>query len=636
MSHVVKIAAQSIPAARGQHPDAGPMSAAEEAAIAAAEAVAAEAAAGVAAEAAAQAAVTVSVATAAASQAAIRARRTAEAAAVTAESAVAHAIKRTPGSAVGLTDGIAVGDVIADTAAIAAAKTAAEARLSVAEAIAAEEAAAVVAAAATAAAPVIAAATAASAAAARTRHTIEVAARLAAERAAALIAAAATTAEATLDVASAAAEATLGAASAAAEATIDAAAAVADTTRVAAATTAATRVSIAADSAAQAADGPTEDDLHPENNEWAVMLADPVMARFAWDRAETAVSHVSPAEKGLWRDISLARRMEAALRRDVAEVEAAFFHAPAAMAVLAVAGDRPAEFLRVNPALSQLTGYPLLTLLGLGLEDLAPPRERTVDGRGYPVAPNPGGVPHEMIRRWIHADGHDVWVRIRLAAAGASVEHADRWVCQVEDVTVSARAAQTRRTAHSRLAMPSASATPTSAGKHGVLFYSDERAMLDHVVGCVHEILQGSGQTMVIVTHEDGQALRAALPRRLLAKAERGGRFLLCDARAMLSGFMRDGSPDADLFDETVGDLLVQYGSHTGSVTVIGMMVAELWKAGNESGALQLEELWSELQHRTDITTDITLLCGYPLTVANRREGGLAQVCSPHSGVYLR
>src|SRR5664280_2056965 len=468
MSHVLQpvseLVSAGVPVRR-----AGAVSVAEEAAVAAAEAIAAEAAAGVAAEAAAAAAVMVRAATVAAAEAAVRARQTAEVAAAIAAKATAElAVKVDAGADLDVMAEAAAAEAVADAASTSAARTAAEARRTVAQAIAAEAAAAAVAeAAATASATVIAASTAAAAAASAANLAATSIVCLALTAAAAVAASATTAAEATLDAASATAEATLEAASATAEATLEAASATAEATLEAASATAeatleaasaaaeatldaAARVPATAGHTAAEAGGTTmgnrldtepdrrgpDDGAHEAvNAEWAVLLANSSHGQVLLGPFRDGVSLAGPAEHGLWRDISLARRIEAELRAEEGEFEAVFASAPAAMLVVSVVDDQPARFLRVNPALSRLTGYPLLALLDLGLDDLAHPDQPTAGEGSAEPGLRDGAEPYELVRRWVHADGHDRWVRIRMAPTGTADGQVDRWVCQVEDVT---------------------------------------------------------------------------------------------------------------------------------------------------------------------------------------------------------
>jgi PAS domain S-box-containing protein len=179
--------------------------------------------------------------------------------------------------------------------------------------------------------------------------------------------------------------------------------------------------------------------------EWATMLRDPAMPRFtpevdeAFEALETVVNFAAPAEQGLWRDLSLARRMEGALRESEARFEALFHSTPTAVLVASLGGGRPARFLRVNPAMALLTGYSCEELLGFGFADLERPEQSTAVAAV--ATPRPAdGEPYEQVRRWLHADGHHIWVRMRMARTPSSTDpsstdQADHLVCQVEDVT---------------------------------------------------------------------------------------------------------------------------------------------------------------------------------------------------------
>jgi PAS domain S-box-containing protein len=169
--------------------------------------------------------------------------------------------------------------------------------------------------------------------------------------------------------------------------------------------------------------------------EWAAFLADPVLPRFSLGLgAEAVVSFSRPAEQGLWRDITLARRVETALRQSAARYEAIFHSAPMAMVVASLVDGHPGRFLLVNPALSSLTGYPPSDLLDLGFADLDHPTQGTEADREC-VRRADGEEPSEWLRRWVHADGHDHWVRIRMAPVHAAGYLAEEVVCHIEATT---------------------------------------------------------------------------------------------------------------------------------------------------------------------------------------------------------
>ena len=70
---------------------------------------------------------------------------------------------------------------------------------------------------------------------------------------------------------------------------------------------------------------------------------------------------------------------------------------------------------------------------------------------------------------------------------------------------------------------------------------------------------------------------------------------------------MREGSPDPALFDATIGALVRKCASGARGLRAFGEMVDVLSAEGNLVGALQLEELWTQLQS----TVRFELLCGY-------------------------
>ena len=177
------------------------------------------------------------------------------------------------------------------------------------------------------------------------------------------------------------------------------------------------------------------------HTEWATMLRDPIMPRFSADDdsldavLNSVVDFGAPAERGLWRDLSLARRMQGELRSSQAPFETLFASLPTAVLVASLGGGRPARFVHVNPALSRLIGHPSAALLGFGFADLEHPDQNLVNEH---VASPPSLAPeepYEGLNRWVHADGHDIWVRIRVTNMRAGNEQADQLLCLIEDVT---------------------------------------------------------------------------------------------------------------------------------------------------------------------------------------------------------
>jgi signal transduction histidine kinase len=109
------------------------------------------------------------------------------------------------------------------------------------------------------------------------------------------------------------------------------------------------------------------------------------------------------------------------------------------------------------------------------------------------------------------------------------------------------------------------------------------------------------------------------------------GRYQTLDAASLLTSFMRDGMPDAGLFDTVIGDLVAGAIAGGGPVRIFGEMVAILWARGQQEAALRLEELWNGLQAHYRFT----LCCGYPVhSFADRgMEASFDRVCDHHSRV---
>jgi hypothetical protein len=91
------------------------------------------------------------------------------------------------------------------------------------------------------------------------------------------------------------------------------------------------------------------------------------------------------------------------------------------------------------------------------------------------------------------------------------------------------------------------------------------------------------------------------------------GRLAFLDAETTLARFLVDGTPDPVLFRTVVGEALQRVrarGVHTG-VRAYGEMVGLLWKAGQQTAAVRLEELWNGLLKQSDVC----LFCAYPIDI---------------------
>ena len=158
-----------------------------------------------------------------------------------------------------------------------------------------------------------------------------------------------------------------------------------------------------------------------------------------------------------------------------------------------------------------------------------------------------------------------------------------------------------------------------SEREHVVHLYADEDSLLERmerwvVQGQVH------GQTTVVF----------ATPERCAALVQRlrlwdlEGAVECHDAQSALDRFVVDGVPDPVLFDQVVGAAVRSFPRRR--IRAYGEMVALLWREGNIRGALDLEELWNQLQAEVHCP----LLCAYAeADVGSHRD----EVCATHTHV---
>jgi signal transduction histidine kinase len=105
------------------------------------------------------------------------------------------------------------------------------------------------------------------------------------------------------------------------------------------------------------------------------------------------------------------------------------------------------------------------------------------------------------------------------------------------------------------------------------------------------------------------------------------------DARNTLERFMVGGAPDDAHFRDTIEPLLRQSTLRSGGrrPNVFGEMVDLLWRDGQRSAAIQLEECWNDLA----LHHEFDLLCAYAMDgFGSAADGaGFSSVCRQHSRV---
>ena len=181
------------------------------------------------------------------------------------------------------------------------------------------------------------------------------------------------------------------------------------------------------------------DDLARMNEEFPPLLADPT-------RVLTTVLRGQDGD-GRWRhfEATITNRLDdpdvrgvvgnlhdiTELREAHERFRSAFENAPIGMAM----SDLDGRILRANPAFGDIVGRRPLDLVGTVVHDLTHPDDRE-SGRAemkHLVSSGSGG--YQMEKRYVHADGHEVWVSVSVSCVRDEQERPLYLIGQVEDVT---------------------------------------------------------------------------------------------------------------------------------------------------------------------------------------------------------
>jgi len=108
------------------------------------------------------------------------------------------------------------------------------------------------------------------------------------------------------------------------------------------------------------------------------------------------------------------------------------------------------------------------------------------------------------------------------------------------------------------------------------------------------------------------------------------GTLIVKDAMDVLRRFSPSGTPDARLFDETVG-ATIRGLVELGPVRAYGEMVDVLAQRTEFTAVLDLEAMW----HRLGETTPFKLMCGYssPHFVSTTTHRAMREICHVHTVV---
>lgn len=170
----------------------------------------------------------------------------------------------------------------------------------------------------------------------------------------------------------------------------------------------------------------------------------------------------------------------------------------------------------------------------------------------------------------------------------------------------------------------------TAACHHVVHFYDREEDFLDFLYGFVIGGVRSGESVVVIATRSHLNEIDERLASDGFDSFYLNVRnqYIAVEANEALSKFMLNGWPDRALFVEFVSGLLSRAKEQDRKVRAFGEMVAILWSKGFGSATIQLEQLWSEVCSKEELS----LLCAYPSQQFNNDDQNfLPFVCPKHS-----
>jgi hypothetical protein len=168
---------------------------------------------------------------------------------------------------------------------------------------------------------------------------------------------------------------------------------------------------------------------------------------------------------------------------------------------------------------------------------------------------------------------------------------------------------------------------------HVVHFYHSEEELATQAGGYLAEAIQGGGVAIVIASEKH----QLAFERRLaeagidVSAARASGAWLVVDAEEALSQFTVNDKPDMGGFDAVIGKLIRRAAGSGRPVRAYGEMVAMLWEAGLLTAAIELEQMWNELNRKEKFA----LLCAYPAgsVAGEQHSAAFTEVCRLHAAI---
>ena len=132
--------------------------------------------------------------------------------------------------------------------------------------------------------------------------------------------------------------------------------------------------------------------------------------------------------------------------------KSAFSDAPIGMVLATIETDRAGQFLQVNRAMCELTGYSQEELLGMRFSDITHPDDIELSVPLKQKALDGEVSSYEISKRYVHADGHAIWAQVHVSLVRDSSGEPVHTIAQVEDITERRRSEESLRESRRLLA----------------------------------------------------------------------------------------------------------------------------------------------------------------------------------------
>ncbi len=143
-------------------------------------------------------------------------------------------------------------------------------------------------------------------------------------------------------------------------------------------------------------------------------------------------------------------------------------------------------------------------------------------------------------------------------------------------------------------------------------FYDDVQPLVNEMGRTLCVALDQGYAAVCIVSDQTREALEKQLWDRGVdvVAARNRGQYVHLDAAETLSKItLLNGGPDPARFDEVVGDLIHRLVAKYARVWMYGELAALMWVGGNQTGAMQLDKLWTSFA----ATTPVCLCVAFPM-----------------------